>query len=133
MNCGFEDVRVLQNHLLNSATLEEALSSYSTTRQPSLQAIQKLALRNYKEMASHVVNPLYLLRKKTDTLLTRLLGDRVWCPLYTMVTFRDDLMYAEVVEREEWQQKVLTRGLSSLGIGLAASMGFAAYRWLQTR
>lgn len=131
MNCGFEDVRVLQRHLLAYPTLSEALAQYSITRQPSLKAIQKLALDNYTEMASKVVNPLYLLRKKTDSLLTRILGEKIWCPLYTMVTFRDDLMYSEVIEREEWQQKVLSRGLGVFGASLLAGIGFGVMRYLR--
>lgn len=130
MNCGFEDVRILKAHLQQHSNLSDAISSYSTSRRPSLQAIQHLALRNYHEMASSVVNPFYLLRKKTDALLARILGESIWCPLYSMVTFRHDIPYDQVVKREAKQTRILNGVLTSvalLTVGAASWTGFRMY------
>ena len=77
MNCGFEDVLVLeeifQKHLGSSSRvqppptskqLEEILEEYSSFRNPDAEAMCDLALHNYIEMRSSVTKPGYLLRKK---------------------------------------------------------------------
>ena len=75
MNCGFEDVLVLdeifQKHLGRSssasppspAKLEMILKEYSHVRNPDAEAMCDLALHNYIEMRSSVTKPGYLLRK----------------------------------------------------------------------
>ena len=129
MNCGFEDVRLLQTFLKQHPdSLGDALIAYSESRRPALDAIQKLAFDNYKEMASKVVDPLFLFRKKIDNLLTRVLGESIWCPLYTMVTFRPEIMYDDVVKRSEWQKRTVDYAASGIAaIGLAFA-GLAVYK-----
>ena len=73
MNCGFEDVLVLEElflkHLGRSsappspATLSLILKDYSFFRNPDAEAMCDLALHNYIEMRSSVTKPGYLLRK----------------------------------------------------------------------
>ncbi|WVQ85327.1 kynurenine 3-monooxygenase [Cryptococcus sp. DSM 104549] len=86
LNCGLEDVRVLnsilEKHNITPTTtlplgetdpqLELALKAYSVERQADLKAICELALQNYTEMRSHVLSPLHHLRRHLDTLLTTL-------------------------------------------------------------
>lgn len=136
LNCGFEDVRVLHELLTdkhNHSTLGQALQRYSERRHQDLLAIQDLALANYTEMASRVVDPLYLLRKSLDGALARVLGESLWCPLYTMVTFKSDVPYSQAQRREERQKKVLagvvnsTAAAAVLGLGWAALWGYK--RW----
>jgi len=126
-----------------SDNLTLALSSYTTIRQPSLHAIQQLAHQNYREMASSVLSPLYLLRLSLDSLLSKLFelkflrrerdltgngirdrGGR-WESLYRMTTFRCGVAYEEVIKRREWQGKVLKGlvegGMASLGLGIVAA------------
>ncbi|GAA5894284.1 hypothetical protein JCM6882_007621 [Rhodosporidiobolus microsporus] len=169
MNCGFEDVRVLSSILdhfsaspsplvpsplpfssvapplpslsttSTKSPLAEALAAYTTLRAPSLSAIQTLAHRNYTEMASSVLSPLYLLRLSLDSFLTSLLSLRLfavprdkqptkdrggrWESLYRMTTFRPGLAYEEVIRRREWQGKVLD--LAAKAVGGAAVVGTA--------
>ncbi|OCF33318.1 kynurenine 3-monooxygenase [Kwoniella heveanensis BCC8398] len=87
LNCGLEDVRVLnsvlEKHKITPTTslklgetdpsLELALKAYSVERQADLKAICELALQNYTEMRSHVLSPLHHLRRTLDSLLTRLI------------------------------------------------------------
>ncbi|KAK4687295.1 kynurenine 3-monooxygenase, partial [Tremellales sp. Uapishka_1] len=84
LNCGLEDVRVLnsylQKHEIPSATslsigetdpaLADALSEYSLHRDKDLHAICTLALQNYTEMRSHVLTPLHHLRRHLDAILS---------------------------------------------------------------
>lgn len=123
--------------------LARALAIYTALRAPSLAAIQTLAHRNYTEMASSVLSPLYLLRRSLDSILTSVsnvplfaikrdpdpLKDRGgrWESLYRMVTFRPGLAYEEVIRRRDWQGRVLDWAAKVVGgvvvAGVAASVG----------
>ncbi|KAK4050248.1 kynurenine 3-monooxygenase, mitochondrial precursor [Microbotryomycetes sp. JL201] len=129
-----------------------ALATYTTLRAPSIKAIQSLAHSNYAEMASSVVDPLYLLRLSLDSLITSLarqgwipsppankgynqkLGQGgVWDSLYRMTTFKWGLAYEEVLRRRQWQQKVLTVGLG-LTVSTVAALGwFVGKAWFGPR
>ncbi|KAK6905528.1 kynurenine 3-monooxygenase [Kwoniella mangroviensis CBS 8507] len=90
LNCGLEDVRVLnsvlEKHKISSTTslglgetdkdLELALKAYSVERQADLKAICELALQNYTEMRSHVLSPLHHIRRFLDSFLTRIIPSR---------------------------------------------------------
>lgn len=109
MNCGLEDVRKLSQLLDNQAlSLEKVLQNYSSTRHQDLVAICDLAMGNYIEMRDKVTRIDYVMRKALDGFLAKswfLRGK--WLPLYTMVTFRPDLNYSEVVKREDRQSKII--------------------------
>ncbi|KAJ1839801.1 kynurenine 3-monooxygenase, mitochondrial precursor, partial [Coemansia sp. RSA 2703] len=99
MNCGFEDVEALDNimlrilHetnpdtdntcLLDESQMQRALDEYSCTRTSDASAIVDLALENYIEMRSRVVNYAYLFRKKLEGILHKFVPKTV-IPLYTM-------------------------------------------------
>ncbi|CDK29291.1 unnamed protein product [Kuraishia capsulata CBS 1993] len=124
MNCGFEDVRILLTLLDESSSgRSAAFEKYTELRKDDLKAILKLALDNYKEMSHKVVSPWFLLRKKVDALLCRTLGDR-WLPLYTMVSFRGDIGYAEAIRREELHERILKK----LEFGALAAVIFGLSR-----
>jgi kynurenine 3-monooxygenase len=129
MNAGFEDVRtlmeILDKHQFNFAS---AFDEYSNTRHKDVTAIVDLSMNNYIEMRHDVVSPAYLIRKQIDGMLYKLLGDR-WLPLYTMVSFRDDISYARAVERRAFQDRLLTNVLRGLGIGAAILAVFCKPRF----
>lgn len=132
MNCGLEDVRKLDQLLLKHTNGEDTavrqkekmgtiLGEYTHTRHKDLVAICDLALQNYREMSDKVTRVDYLIRKKVDGLLARILRGN-WLPLYTMVTFRDDIDYSQVITREakqsqfiDWSLRFLV-GCSSVGL-----------------
>ncbi|KZT44056.1 FAD/NAD(P)-binding domain-containing protein [Sistotremastrum suecicum HHB10207 ss-3] len=84
LNCGFEDVRVLETLIREEKVdsqmlpagvavddrLAKALDRYSATRHPDLVAICDLAMDNYVEMRHSVVTPLYRIRKRLDEFLS---------------------------------------------------------------
>ncbi|KAH9462263.1 hypothetical protein MJO28_002950 [Puccinia striiformis f. sp. tritici] len=138
MNCGLEDVRKLDQLLIkysgsigeeekdNQAirqkeNLHKILERYTETRHQDLLAICDLALQNYREMSDKVTRFDYLVRKKVDGLLARILRGN-WLPLYTMVTFRDDIDYSQVIKREAKQSQLIDWslrffvGCSSVGL-----------------
>ncbi|RLV91018.1 Kynurenine 3-monooxygenase [Spathaspora sp. JA1] len=111
MNCGFEDVGVLMKLIDEHVDIPTAFEQYSELRKKDLDAICKLALDNFYEMSSKVTNFRYLIRKNLDYTLGKYANGRYfqWLPLYTMVSFRDDIPYSKAVEIEKWQQTTLTR------------------------
>lgn len=116
MNCGFEDVRILMELIdTNNGDIEEAFKQYSAARKNDLDAICKLALDNYYEMSSKVVDIGYLIKKKLDYTLGKIFKNK-WLPLYTMISFRDDIPYAMAIEIEKRQNRIMNNvGLGVLG------------------
>merc|ERR1719223_926168 len=105
MNCGFEDVLVLneifENHMNGKVPteneLKEILEEYSKTRNPDAEAMCDLAQHNYIEMRSHVTKPKYLIRKKVEGFLHKLFPKSI-IPLYSMVSF-SRIRYSEAMAR----------------------------------
>lgn len=130
MNCGFEDVRVLMQLLdKHSGNRAAAFEEYSSKRHTDLVSIIKLAKNNYKEMSHGVTSNLYLLRKKLDTLLGRVLKDR-WLPLYTMVSFRADIPYHKAIQIEQRQKKILAY-LQAFILAFTSLGGLGLYKVLR--
>ena len=152
MNCGFEDVLVLdeifQKYLgprpvspspeyvaverPNAEVMETILSEYTQTRNPDAEAMCDLALYNYIEMRSSVVKPGYLFRKKVEGLLHRIFPETV-IPLYTMVSF-SRIPYSEALRRWKNQSQWfdVAGWVTNIGIAAAATVaGIALVKKLQ--
>lgn len=114
MNAGFEDCRIL-NELLGkhkddwNATIDE----FEKLRKPDADAIAALALDNFIEMRDLVADKEFLLRKKIEARLNQLYPDK-WIPLYSMVTFRDDIRYSDAYAIGEKQRKIMDRVMKGL-------------------
>lgn len=125
MNCGFEDVRVLTDLLKkHDFDTEASFQEYSETRNKDLIAIINLAKENYKEMTQKVNTKQFQIRKTIDNLLYRLLGDK-WLPLYTMVSFRNDISYSEAIRRGKKQYNIIT----GIQVGIATVGILAGYKY----
>ncbi|KAK9765101.1 kynurenine 3-monooxygenase, mitochondrial precursor [Basidiobolus ranarum] len=135
MNCGFEDVRVLDNILnefsigsqYTEEAMEKALDHYSNYRHPDCVAIVDLAMYNYIEMRSSVVSYGYLLRKRVESFLHIIFPLKV-IPLYTMVSFSPNIRYSEAIQRWKYQGKMLTMAGSAIVMGTAAALTLAAFK-----
>ncbi len=103
MNACFEDCRVLNDILEEKGddAWEETLREYFRRRKPDADAIARLAVMNFLEMRSKVVDEKFLRKKKIDAALADLFPDR-WAPLYEMVTF-SHLRYSEALEQSRRQ------------------------------
>ncbi|KAI0724076.1 FAD/NAD-P-binding domain-containing protein [Fomitopsis betulina] len=89
LNCGLEDVRVLDIILRTEGAdptaevkgddkrLFAALARYSESRHADLLAISELAMNNYVEMRHSVVTPAYLIRHALDNILYSLTAKAV--------------------------------------------------------
>jgi kynurenine 3-monooxygenase len=123
MNAGLEDVRVLFSILdaypSDPSGRATALSEYTRQRTPDAQTINDLALGNYREMASDVKSPLYLLRKWVEETLYVYAPSLGWATQYSRVTF-SNMRYSEVYARSQRQARILN---GVVGLGLAAVAG----------
>ncbi len=116
MNAGFEDCRIL-NDLLTTYKddWQMVLPAFQQLRKPDGDAIARLALDNFVEMRDLVADKEFLLRKKIEARLNERYPDR-WIPLYTMVTFRDDLRYSHAYATGQKQKAIMDEVLKTPGI-----------------
>lgn len=107
MNAGFEDCRVF-NQLLDAHQddLEKVLPAFQELRKPDADAIAQLALYNFVEMRDLVGDADFLLRKKIEAKLHELYPQQ-WIPLYSMVTFYENIRYSEALKMGEKQKKIM--------------------------
>lgn len=112
MNAAFEDCTVLNSSLLEAGKdRAAAFRDYERQRKPNTDTLAELAIDNFLEMRDRVRSPLFLLRKRVDHLLHRLLPGS-YVPLYTLVTFTRT-PYAEAVRRVRRQEWVVRAVLGS--------------------
>jgi len=107
MNCCFEDCLVLDDLMVEIGHDDwgTLLRRFSERRKPDSDAIARLAVENFLEMRSRVVDPAFLRKRELDARLHDMFPDR-WIPLYTMVTFTT-LPYSEARRRAAAQDALL--------------------------
>lgn len=107
MNAGFEDCRIL-NELLSrhNDNWDAVLPEFQQLRKPDTDAIAQLALDNFIEMRDLVADADFLLRKKIEAKLHQLYPDK-WIPLYSMVTFNDQIRYSEAYAKGQKQKRIM--------------------------
>ncbi|KAJ2855944.1 kynurenine 3-monooxygenase, mitochondrial precursor [Coemansia erecta] len=138
MNCGFEDVEMLDEimvgalHRANARSsntseltdeqLHQALDEYSRKRTKDASVIVDLALENYVEMRSRVVDFAYMFRKYLEGFLHRIAPSRV-IPLYTMVSFTS-IPYSTVIrqwnKQTVWLHRAMWTAVTLAIAGMAA-------------
>lgn len=124
MNTGLEDVRVLFEFLdLYPDDRSKALEEYSKQRVPDAQAINDLALGNYREMASDVKKPLYLLRKWIEETLYIYAPKAGWATQYSRVTF-SNMRYSEVQAATQRQARFLN---GAVGVTMVTIIGYTLW------
>ena len=116
MNAGFEDCLVL-NRLLDEYqdSWKRVLPRFQELRKPDADAIAQLALDNFVEMRDLVADADFLLRKKIEAKLHELFPTR-WIPLYSMVTFHEDIRYSEAMSAGQKQKKIMDEVMRRPGI-----------------
>jgi kynurenine 3-monooxygenase len=107
MNAGFEDCRIL-NQLLDERDDDwaSALRAFQVVRKPDTDAIAQLALDNFVEMRDHVADDEFLLRKRIEAKIHERFPSQ-WIPLYSMVTFHDEIGYASARHLGEKQRLIM--------------------------
>jgi kynurenine 3-monooxygenase len=112
MNAGFEDCRVLNDLLIQfNNDLSQALPEFERSRKPDTDAIAGLALDNFIEMRDLVADPEFLLRKKIEARIHQLYPKQ-WIPLYSMVTFHEEIRYSDALKQGQQQKEIMDRVMS---------------------
>lgn len=116
MNAGFEDCFVL-NQLLDKHDDNwlRVLPEFESLRKPDNDAIAQLALDNFVEMRDLVADKDFLLRKKIEARLHELYPKQ-WIPLYSMVTFQEDMRYSEAQAKGAQQKKIMDEVMKKPGL-----------------
>jgi kynurenine 3-monooxygenase len=127
MNLAMESARSLARHLNDCPDdTAAAFAAFERERKPNSDAIADMALDNYMEMRSGVVDPGYVIRRELALELERRHPDR-WSPRYNMVMF-STMPYADVQARAACQAGILaeltsdTTSLESVDHDRAASL-----------
>ena len=76
-------------------------------------AIAELALENFVVMRDKVADEEFLLRKKIEAHLHDLYPDK-WIPLYSMVTFNEDIRYSEALRLGRKQRDIMATVMKSI-------------------
>jgi len=107
MNSGFEDCRVL-NQMLDALDddWDQVLPKFQRLRKPDADAISDLALQNFIEMRDLVADENFLLRKKIEAKLHDQFP-QVWMPLYSMVTFNENMRYSDALKKGLIQKEIM--------------------------
>jgi kynurenine 3-monooxygenase len=116
MNAGFEDCFVL-NQLLDQHgdDWSKVLPEFQLERKPNTDAIAQLALDNFIEMRDLVADADFLLRKKIESKINSLYPDK-WIPLYSMVTFHENIPYSTAYAVGQKQKKIMDEVMARPGI-----------------
>lgn len=108
MNASFEDCvaidDAIEKHGLNWA---KVFNEVASIRKINGDAIGDLAVENYVEMRSSVINPTFVLKRQIEFELEKRYED--FNSKYSMVTFRDDIPYITAKQRGERQDDFLMK------------------------
>jgi kynurenine 3-monooxygenase len=111
MNAAFEDCAVLDALLAAQAGAPDwpaLFTQFNVGRRADAEAIAQMALENYAEMRSAVLDARFLRRKGWALELERLYPER-FIPRYAMVMFHPEISYSEALRRGGVQQQILER------------------------
>ncbi len=118
-NCGFEDVVELDRCLSEVGDdWNLALPMYQERRRHNAEAIAQLAKENFVEMRDKVGSRTFLMARKLEHGLERVLPGR-YLSRYEMVSFTT-IPYADVVDRSRRQQRAVGAAAIGIVVGVAA-------------
>ncbi|APG63950.1 kynurenine 3-monooxygenase [Tenacibaculum todarodis] len=107
MNASFEDVTVFDEILNQDLDSWEAVfKTYQNSRKEDTDAIADLAIDNFHEMKDHVANPVFKEKRKLEMTLEKMFPNEYFSK-YSMVTFNEDIPYAEAMKKGRAQDKAL--------------------------
>ncbi len=106
MNASFEDCRVL-NELIerHDTNWEVVFEEYGKQRKENTDAIADMAVENFYEMRDAVTDPVFVRRRELEMKLEQTFPD--YFSKYSLVTFREEIPYAEALKRGNAQNELL--------------------------
>jgi kynurenine 3-monooxygenase len=109
MNAAFEDCTLLDSMLADAGPACDwaaVFARFYSARHADTEAIAQMALENYAEMRSAVLDERFLRHKAWALQLERLYPSR-FIPRYAMVMFHPEISYSEALRRGGVQQQML--------------------------
>jgi kynurenine 3-monooxygenase len=108
MNASFEDVVVLDQFIEQyQGDWATILPEFENLRKRETDAIADLAVDNFYEMRDHTANPVFQRKRLLETRLEQTFPD--YFSKYSLVTFRDDVNYADAMLRGRKQDELLMK------------------------
>ncbi len=106
MNASFEDCRVL-NELIDKhdTNWEVVFKEYGKERKENTDAIADMAVENFYEMRDAVTDPVFVRKRELEMKLEQTYPD--YFSKYSLVTFREEIPYAEAMKRGNAQNELL--------------------------
>lgn len=121
MNAALESVRSLDRHMRAHPTdLAAAFTAYEAERKPDADAIAKMALGNYIEMRSGVVDPDYLAKRELALELEQRHPGHI-SPRYNMVMF-STMPYSQAQQRAITQAELIAAALADPDFDIDAAV-----------
>lgn len=106
MNAAFEDCSVLMNCLHQEPLdVSRAFARYESMRKQHTDVLADLCLANFVEMRDRVASPCFIVRKRVQVLMHRLLP-HWYIPLYSLIEFTST-PYADAQRRSRRQNRIL--------------------------
>ena len=119
MNAAMESARALHRHMSeNTDDFAAAFRSYEADRKPDADAIADMALQNYIEMRSGVIDPDYLAKRELALALEQRHPGHI-SPRYNMVMF-STMPYAEAQSRAATQGDIIAKAIADPTIDIDA-------------
>lgn len=110
MNASFEDVvvfdEILEKHVGNNLDWKIIFKEYEAVRKKDTDAIADLAVDNFHEMKEHTASPLFQQKRKIEMLLESHFPEQYFSK-YSLVTFNENIGYAEALQRGRAQDKAI--------------------------
>ncbi len=109
MNAAFEDCALLDALLADNGADRDwsaIFAAFDAARRKDVEAIARMALENYSEMRSAVLDARFLRLQAWALQLERLYPER-FIPRYAMVMFHPEISYSEALRRGAVQQQIL--------------------------
>jgi len=122
MNASFEDVVVFDEILDKElGDWESVFKTYEKARKEDTDAIADLAIDNYFEMRDHVANPLFKQKRKIEMDLEKSFPTEYYSK-YSMVTFNENIPYAEAMKKGRAQDKALLHMIADKDVSTSLDM-----------
>lgn len=108
MNAGFEDCTVLNRLMDEHSDWNSLFKAYEMERKPDGDAIADLAMRNFVEMRDLTGDADFLLQKKIEAKFAEKYPEK-WTPLYSLVTFSEDVRYSDALKLGQYQDGIMAK------------------------
>ena len=129
MNAAFEDALLLDEiYQSKHGNPAETLFEFNKQRVAAGHALCDLSLDNYIEMRSKTANPLFIFKKKIESMIHWCIPN-TWVPLYTMVAFTRT-PYDECIRKGKQHDRILNIGLTTLATSIIATTTALALNYL---